>query len=99
MKVCTNCGEAERDCCCKMPELVEYAETERDDLMQILARSVKQGSALLTAGKALDAAMMKLTGDGDGRIHIIRDAELVDQMHQALNRVAAVIGTPWREEK
>jgi hypothetical protein len=46
MNICTNCGEMERDCCCKKPDLVEYAETERDEIVQICARLSRSVRAL-----------------------------------------------------
>jgi hypothetical protein len=52
--------------------------------------------ALLAAGKALDAAMMRLTLATT--IDLYADAMLVNELHQALNAVVAVTGKPWREE-
>lgn len=50
----------------------------------------------IDAGTALDAVLLKLlTAD---RIHVIDDAPLVDQCHQALNGVAFAVGKPWRNK-
>lgn len=46
MNVCTNCGEMERDCCCKTPDLVKYAATERDEIVDICVRLSRQTKAL-----------------------------------------------------
>lgn len=53
--------------------------------------------ALREAGEALDAAMMRVTTTD--KILMLRDAQLIDQMHKALNLIVSVIGTPWREEE
>jgi hypothetical protein len=51
--------------------------------------------ALLQSGEAMDAAMMQLVTHE--HIGLLSNAELVDKMHQALNAVVAITGTPWRK--
>lgn len=71
----------------------KYRELSRD-ISEMKSKTSAGLAALVVSGKALDEAMMKVVGAGE--IDLIKDAELVDRMHRALNDVAAVIGTPWR---
>lgn len=64
------------------------------DRARLMAKSPE---VLLAAGRAMDAAMMEIVGNGS--LDLILHPELVDQMHKALNQVVAITGTPWREEK
>lgn len=54
-------------------------------------------SAMVAAGEAMDAAMMQLTTEDS--IHILRDPQLVNKLHQGLNRLVAIVGCPWRRSE
>lgn len=53
-------------------------------------------SAATNTGRVLDAALKRvLTNDS---IHFLRDADLVGEMHAALNQLVVFTGLPWRED-
>jgi hypothetical protein len=71
---------------------------EQLDLLE-LANGTFRGfeSAALAAGEAIDIALKQIIGPV-GCVDVLAHPEIVDRMHQALNRVvAAANGIPWRK--
>jgi len=77
---------------------VDGLNAEIASLQDQLGRAKGFESAALAAGEALDAAMKEVVTSG--HLDLLNDAQLVDHMHQALNRVVAAFnGAPWREKQ